>query len=100
MIPIAFNSALSPAVQRPLAGPGPDTGDARGAAQQIIAQTFLGTLLRISRESPLQARYGLGGRGEEVFQSELNRVLIDSAAGRLGGKLADSIAAAMHRHRT
>jgi hypothetical protein len=61
-------------------------------ARQLVGETFLSTLMKIGRQSPFKSEYGHGGRGEEVFQAELDRVLVESAAGRLDNKLSRAIA--------
>ncbi len=47
----------------------------RRTTDEIVGQVFYGTLLRQLRSSSLQGKYGHGGRGEEVFQAQLDQVL-------------------------
>ena len=53
---------------------------------EFVGITFYGTLLQAAAKSPLKAKYGHGGRGEEVFRSQLNLELAGRVgqAGRLG----------------
>jgi hypothetical protein len=53
---------------------------------EFVGLTFYGTLLQTAQRSPLKGKYGHGGRGEEVFRSQLNLELARQAgrAGRLG----------------
>ena len=44
----------------------------REVTGQVIGSVFFGTLLRSMRESTLTGPYGHGGRGEEVFASQLH----------------------------
>lgn len=63
----------------------------RTAADELVGEVFYGTLLRQMRDSSLKGKYGHGGRGEEIFQGQLDSVLA-SRAGRAGGsQLADAI---------
>ena len=53
---------------------------------EFVGVTFYGTLLQTAQRSPLKGKYGHGGRGEEVFRSQLNLELARRAgqSGRLG----------------
>ena len=81
------------ATENPNAGVDPVAHAARRrltkAANEIVGQVFYGTLLRTARSSPLKGKYGHGGRGEEVFQAQLDDVLA-RGAGR-AGSLTESI---------
>jgi hypothetical protein len=91
--------SVTPVANDGLSGRGAVHNGARlqAAARQVVGQTFLGTLLRISRESPFKTPYGHGGRGEDVFRAELDRVVIEKASARLAGDLADAICRSMAR---
>lgn len=58
----------------------------RETADHIVGSVFYGTLLRIQRESQLKGPYGHGGRGEEIFQAQLDQHLAEEAgrSGRCG----------------
>ena len=65
----------------------------RPVAQEWVAQTFFGTLLKQARtgslgpqDSPLS-----GGRGGEAFSGLFDQHMARSAAGGVGGRLVDSI---------
>lgn len=63
----------------------------RAVAGGVVGTVFFGTLLRNLRSSTLQGEYGHGGRGEEVFQAQLDQLLAERSGrtGRFG--LADAI---------
>ncbi len=45
------------------------------AADEIVGSVFYGTMLRQLRASEFKGKYGHGGRGEEVFQAQLDQIL-------------------------
>ena len=45
------------------------------AADEIVGSVFYGTMLRQLRSSTMKGKYGHGGRGEEVFQAQLDQIL-------------------------
>ncbi|MHC4063068.1 MAG: hypothetical protein ACYSUQ_07270 [Planctomycetota bacterium] len=57
------------------------SADARlgDAADRVVGATFYGTLLRTLRSSSLRGEYGHGGRGEEVFQAQLDQIFAEQA---------------------
>jgi hypothetical protein len=63
-----------------------DKGVLREKVNEFVGLAFFGTLLQVSQDSALKAEYGHGGRGEEIFQSQLNLELAREAGrtGRLG----------------
>jgi Rod binding domain-containing protein len=63
----------------------------RAAADEIVGQTFYGTLLRQMRASTLKGKYGHGGRGEEVFQAQLDQILAGAAARGRGAGISEAI---------
>jgi hypothetical protein len=60
-------------------------------ADTVIGSVFYGTLLRTLRSSTLKGPYGHGGRGEEVFQTQLDQVLTERAGRARGYDLSDAI---------
>jgi Rod binding domain-containing protein len=69
----------------------------RRAADELVGEVFYGTLLRQMRQSPLKGKYGHGGRGEEVFQGQLDSLLA-ARAGRAGeSTLVDAVVARLER---
>jgi Rod binding domain-containing protein len=58
---------------------------------ELVGQTFYGTLLKTMRSSSLKASYGHGGRGEEVFQGQLDMLLAQRMGQAKQFKLNDAI---------
>ncbi len=69
----------------------PDLKKLRDTAEHLVGNVFYGTLLKAMRESSLQGKYGHGGRGEEVFNAQLDQVLAERMGKASHGGLADSI---------
>ncbi len=63
----------------------------RDSAAQVVGSVFYGTLLKNLRSSSLQGEIGHGGRGEEVFQAQLDQVLAERAGQARNFDLADVI---------
>lgn len=70
--------AAAPQASRP--------GLLRQKVGEFVGITFYGALLRAASKSPLKAKYGHGGHGEDAFRSQLNLELARRAgrAGNLG----------------
>jgi hypothetical protein len=51
----------------------------RTAVNEVVGSVFFAPLLRCMRNSPLKGTYGHGGRGEEVFQAQLDQILAERA---------------------
>ena len=79
-------------------GPAARTVDAREAAERKVRDTlnqaygtiFYGTLLRQLRASSLKGEYMLGGRGEEVFQAQLDQVFVERISSARGFDLGEA----------
>jgi len=80
-------------IQSALASPAkvPARSALRRAADELVGEVFYGTLLRQMRQSPLKGKYGHGGRGEEVFQGQLDAVFAARAGQARGGDLAAAV---------
>jgi Rod binding domain-containing protein len=76
---------------QPPAGQSEARSALRRAADELVGEVFYGTLLRQMRQSPLKGAYGHGGRGEEVFQGQLDTVLASQAGRARGGEIADAL---------
>lgn len=63
----------------------------RGAVQEVVGTTFLGEMLKIARSSPLKSKLFHGGRGEEIFQAQLDTELARRAGGAMHNGLADAM---------
>ncbi|UCG15727.1 MAG: hypothetical protein JSV19_10575 [Phycisphaerales bacterium] len=79
-------------------GPAARTVDAREAAERKVRETldqaygtvFYGTLLKQLRASSLKGEYMHGGRGEEVFQAQLDQVLVERISDARGFDLGEA----------
>jgi hypothetical protein len=65
--------------------------DVRAAFQEFVGKTFYGQLLKSMRQSMGKPAYFHGGRGEEVFQSQLDQLVVERIAETSAGSLADSL---------
>lgn len=51
----------------------------RTAVNEVVGSVFLGPLLRAARASTIKGEFGHGGRGEEIFQAQLDQTLTERA---------------------
>jgi len=63
----------------------------RQRVDELVGQTFFGTLLRTMRSSCLKGPYGHGGRGEEVFGSQLDMLLAEQVGRSARSSLNEAI---------
>lgn len=63
----------------------------RRTVQEMVGMTFYGEMLRIARNSPLKSERFHGGRGEEVFGSQLDAEFARQAGMATRGGLVDAI---------
>jgi Rod binding domain-containing protein len=72
--------------------PVPDqANDIRKLAEQLVAQTFFGTLMRQMRSSVWKSDLMSGGRGGEAFQQMHDQQLVERMGRGAGRKLVDSL---------
>ncbi len=48
----------------------------RVAVNEVVGQTFFGSMLKMARESTFKSEFGHGGRGEEMFRGQLDEELV------------------------
>jgi Rod binding domain-containing protein len=65
--------------------------DVRKLAEQLVSQTFFGTLLRQMRTSPWKDSMFSGGRGGEAFQQMHDQELVNRLGRGAGRRLVDSL---------
>jgi hypothetical protein len=65
----------------------------RKQVDEFVGITFYGTMMKAMRNSTIKGKYGHGGRGEEVFQSQLDFEL----ASRMGRSQHNSLNEAVYR---
>jgi len=63
----------------------------REVTGQVIGSVFFGTLLRSMRESTLKGPYGHGGRGEEVFASQLHGIYAEQVGTSVRSGVSETI---------
>lgn len=63
----------------------------REAAEKLVATTLIMPMFKQLRNDPLAAKLLHGGRGEEIFQQQMDQVLSDRIAGAAGFDLVDSV---------
>ncbi|MGQ9649168.1 MAG: hypothetical protein ACUVXJ_03585 [Phycisphaerae bacterium] len=61
------------------------------AVGQVVSTVFYGPMLRIARNGSIQGKYGHGGRGEKVFQAQLDQEFLTLAGGRMRNSLTRAI---------
>ncbi len=63
----------------------------REAFRDFVGQTLFSQMLRAMRQTVGKPPYFHGGRMEEVFQVELDRLLVEKAARKTGDQFADEM---------
>ncbi|HPD30065.1 MAG TPA: hypothetical protein PLL20_08735 [Phycisphaerae bacterium] len=63
----------------------------RKAVGEVVGTVFYGPMLRIARNSRIEGKYGHGGRGEKVFQAQLDQEFLSRAGGRMRNSLTEAI---------
>ena len=63
----------------------------REAAEKLVATTLIMPMFEQLRNDPLAAKLFHGGRGEEIFQQQMDQVLSDRIAGATRFDLVDSV---------
>jgi hypothetical protein len=63
----------------------------REAFRDFVGQTLFSQMLRAMRQTLGKPPYFHGGRMEEVFQVELDRLLVEKAARKTGDQFADEM---------
>ena len=56
---------------------------------EFVGQTFFGTLVKAMRKTVDKPAYFHGGRGEEVFQAELDRVFVEELTESTASQIAE-----------
>ncbi|MEZ6070684.1 MAG: rod-binding protein [Pirellulales bacterium] len=67
------------------ASAGQDEKEVRAAFDQFVGETFFGQMLKSMRQMTDKPAYFHGGRGEEVFQTQLDQVLSEKLAENCAG---------------
>jgi len=67
----------------------PQDGELRTRFNQFVGQSMFGQMLKSMRKSVGEPAYFHGGRGEEVFQSQLDQLLVEKISDASSSQLAD-----------
>ena len=78
-------SLQPPAVRRG----GHDTPELRAAFSDFVGQTFFGELIKQMRATVDKPAYFHGGMGEDVFQSQLDQILVERISDASAATFAD-----------
>lgn len=78
--PIAFNGAATKTEALSQANPAKDNPELKKAFTDFVGQTFYGQMLKSLRSTVDKPAYFHGGRGEEMFQEQLDQVLSEKLA--------------------
>ena len=65
--------------------------EVREAFQEFVGKTFYGQLLKSMRKSVGQSAYFHGGKGEEIFRSQLDQLVVEGITEKSGASLSDSL---------
>jgi Rod binding domain-containing protein len=63
----------------------------RQAAGEAVSLTFVGEMLKMSRNSALQGKFGHGGQGEKMFRAQLDQQLAELVGQRMKNGLTETI---------
>jgi hypothetical protein len=63
----------------------------RDTVNQAVGAVFFGPLLRSARSSAFKSEIGHGGRGEDVFQNQMDQILIERAGRASGNRITEAI---------
>lgn len=61
------------------------------AAKEVVSSTFFGEMLKLARKNPFKSEMFHGGRGEEMFQAQLDSELARRAGTSVKNNLSDAI---------
>jgi Rod binding domain-containing protein len=72
-------SMLTPVAQQPAIN-GKNNAEVKDAFNRFVGETFYGQMLKAMRKSVDKAGYFHGGRGEEIFQEQLDQTIAQNMA--------------------
>ncbi len=93
--PVANRHLLgaSPELRAPAAKSSRDTPELKEAFSDFVGQTFFGELMKQMRSTLDKPAFFHGGMGEEVFQSQLDQIVVE----RIAKSSANSVSDPMYR---
>lgn len=88
-----FAEAMASSVSEARATAEKRSSELRSAAEQLVATTFIMPLFAQLRNDPMASEMFHGGRGEAVFQQQMDQILSDRISTGAGFDLVDTVAA-------
>ncbi len=89
-IPSPESLAFQPAPSAPAAPrAGHDTPELREAFTDFVGQTFFGELMKQMRATLDKPAFFHGGMGEDIFQSQLDQIMVERMSDTTGSTFAD-----------
>ena len=86
------STPLAPrALEPPTTAPTNNDEELREVFDQFVGETFYGQMLASMRKSLTKPAYFHGGRGEEVFQGQLDQVLTEKMSRAGSNNLSDAM---------
>lgn len=71
--------------------PSADKSELKEAFDDFVGQTFYGLMLKQLRQSVNKPAYFHGGRGEEVFQGQLDQIIAEKLSDSDNGSMSQSM---------
>lgn len=70
----------------------------RKTVNEVVGVTFFAPVLKSAHNSVLKGKYGHGGRGEDIFQGQMDLELARSMGGSVGNNLTEAMFKSFARH--
>jgi len=86
-----FSLTASPESRAPLSArrSGHDTPELKQAFSDFVGQTFFGELMKQMRATLDKPAFFHGGMGEEIFQSQLDQIMVERISDKSAAKLSE-----------
>ncbi len=92
-------AAQSSADLTPLAKP-PERSDTQEAFTEFVGQTLFGSMLASMRKSVGNSAYMHGGRTEEIFQKQMDQLIVEDLTEASADTIADPMYELFHMQRS
>jgi len=87
--PFTLNPSSEPRVPLAARRSGHDTPELKQAFTDFVGQTFFGELMKQMRATLDKPAFFHGGMGEEIFQSQLDHIMVERISDNSASKLSD-----------
>lgn len=88
--PAAFvDPRASTSVKTPQAVPNAEVSESQEAFRDFVGQTLFGQMLKSMRSTVGESAYFHGGQTEEIFQQQMDQVLVEEISDASAAQLAD-----------